>query len=298
MAQGPAALKRFRAGHRRLSPGFFPSRSIAGAMTADPIAEFKAKQRESWAGFAPFEALTTPTAAVLVDFAGIRPGQHVLDVGTGTGVVAITARRAGAKVTGLDLTPELLARAKENASIAEVDDIAWKEGDAENLPFPDAGFDVVTSQFGHMFAPRPDVATKEMLRVLKPGGILAFSTWPPETIVGRIMQLAAKHLPPPPQGVSPPGQWGEPSIVRERLGSAVKDLVFQRDTLLFPALSPQHYLHASMRGAGPVKRVFDVLRDEPAKLEQFRREYLDVVGLYLRDNVARQDYLLTRATKV
>jgi SAM-dependent methyltransferase len=266
-------------------------------MTQDPFTEFKAKQRESWAGFAPFETFTTPPAGLLVRFAGIRAGQNVLDVGTGTGVVALTARRAGAKVTGLDLTPELLARAKENAAIAEADDITWKEGDAENLPFADKTFDVVTSQFGHMFAPRPDVAVKEMLRVLKPGGTIAFSTWPPETFTGRMFGLAGKYLPPPPPGASPPGQWGDPTLVRERLGSGVKDVVFKRDTLRFPVLSPQHYLAGASRSAGPVKRVVEMLRNEPAKLDEFRREYYALVELYAQDNIVHQDFLMTRATK-
>ena len=91
--------------------------------------------------------------------------KSVLDVGCGTGVVAVTAARAGARVMGLDLTPELLERARENAQIAEVD-IQWHEGDVEQMPFEDAAFDVVVSQYGHMFAPRPDVAMNEMLRVL------------------------------------------------------------------------------------------------------------------------------------
>jgi len=62
-------------------------------------------------------------------------GQAVLDVGTGTGVVAITARNMGAKVTGLDLTPALLEQARENATLAGHDDIAWHEGDAERCLF-------------------------------------------------------------------------------------------------------------------------------------------------------------------
>src|SRR5437879_12116631 len=87
-------------------------------MTSDPCQAFKAMQRENWKTFAPLAMTTTPSAAKLVHFAGVRPNQRVLDVGCGTGVVAITARRAGAVVTGFDLTPELLAVATENAAIA------------------------------------------------------------------------------------------------------------------------------------------------------------------------------------
>src|SRR3989442_11038004 len=104
-------------------------------MTSDPFAAYKATQREGWKSFAPLAMTTTPTAAKLVHFAGVRPNQKVLDVGCGTGVVAITARRAGALVTGLDLTPELLAVARANAAIAELYDITWKQGDVESLPF-------------------------------------------------------------------------------------------------------------------------------------------------------------------
>jgi len=71
-----------------------------------------------WASFGPTASYTTPVAGHLVRFAGVRAGETALDVGTGTGVVALTAARAGAKVTGLDLTPELLAQAHDNARVA------------------------------------------------------------------------------------------------------------------------------------------------------------------------------------
>jgi SAM-dependent methyltransferase len=204
----------------------------------DPFESFKQAQKQGWAFFAPFEAHTTAQAALLVRHAGIRPTDRVLDVACGTGVASVTAARLGARVTGLDLTPELLERARENSRIAEAE-IEWLEGDVEKLPFADAAFDVVVSQYGHIFAPRPEMAIREMLRVLRPGGTIAFSTWPPELMVGRSFTLIASYMPPPPPGVSPPPQWGDPNIVRERLGSAVKDIVFDRRTMLVPALSPQ-----------------------------------------------------------
>lgn len=268
-------------------------------MTADPFTEFKAKQRDSWKSFAPLEIATTPTAAHLVRFARVQAGQKVLDVGCGTGVVAITARRHGAKVTGLDLTPELLARAKEHGSVPGYEDITWREGDVENLPFRDGEFDVVLSQFGHMFAPRPEVATKEMLRVLRPGGTIAFNTWPPELGIGKMFALVGRHVPPPP-GVAPPSQWGDVAIVRERLGTAVKDIAFDRAALLFPALSVGHYRENMEHTAGPVIKLVQALQSDPAKLAQFRREVEENFAPYYEAerNVVRQDYLTTRATKV
>ena len=264
----------------------------------DALAQFKEVQKQGWAHFAPLEAVTTREAARLVKHAGVRAGHRVLDVACGTGVVAITAARLGARVTGLDLTPELLKRARENAGIAGVA-VDWHEGDAEQLPFGDAEFDVVLSQFGHMFAPRPEVAVAEMLRVLKSGGTIAFSTWPPELAIGRLFALGGRYMPPPPQGVAPPPPWGDPNVVRERLGTAVKDLIFDRATMLVPALSPQHNRMMAERTAGPlVKLVESLTATDPARLAAFRREFEAIVADYFQDNTVRQDYLLTRATKI
>jgi SAM-dependent methyltransferase len=264
----------------------------------DPFDSFKAMQKQGWAHFAPLEAITTPCAAKLVKRAGVRAGQRVLDVACGTGVVSVSAARLGARVTGLDLTPELLARARENARIASVE-VDWHEGDVENLPFGDAAFDVVLSEFGHIFAPRPEVAIAEMLRVLKPGGTIAFSTWPPELFVGRMFMLSASYMPPPPPGVAPPPQWGDPNIVRQRLGSAVKDILFDRATMLVPALSPSHHRVVSEKSAGSMVRLVATLQEsDPAKLEQFRREYDALAREYFEDNLLRQDFLMTRAIKI
>src|SRR5579863_1817477 len=240
--------------------------------TADPFEKFKAAQREGWSSFVPVEIMTTPPAAKLVKFAGVTAGQRVLDVACGTGVVAITAARAGAKVSGLDLTPKLLERARENAAIAGVE-VEFVEGDAEALPYPDASFDVVLSQYGHMFAPRPAVVVKEMLRVLKSGGCIAFSTWPPEHFTGRMFALLARYMPPPPPGTEPPALWGDPNVARERLGSAVTDLKFARDTLAAPALSLAHFRAAQEATIGPLTKLIESLQSDPAKLAQLRAEF-------------------------
>ncbi len=263
----------------------------------DEFAPFKAQQKQAWSHFVPFELLTTPVAARLVRHAGVRPGQRLLDVACGTGVVAVTASRLGAVVTGLDLTPELLQRARENAAIAG-QSILWHEGDAEALPFVDASFDVVTSQFGHMFAPRPQRVVAELLRVLKPGGTLAFATWPPELFTGRMFALVSRYAPPQHPAPAPPPLWGDPAVIRERLGDAVRDISFDRGCMLASALSPQHHRANAERSGGPVIRLVEMLAaTAPERLDAFRREYDALTAEYLTDNQVRQDYLLTRAIK-
>lgn len=264
----------------------------------DPIAQFKENAKQGWSTFTPTEMITGSVAPRLVKVAGIERGNQVLDVGCGTGVVALTAARLGAKVTGVDLTPKLLERAKENASIMSLE-VTWIEGDAEALPLPDAAFDFVVSQFGHMFAPRPHVAVQEMLRVLKPGGTIVFSTWPPELMVGKMFMLIGKYGPPMPPEVSPAPAWGDPNVVRERLGSAVKNLHFARDVMDFQMLSVQHYRLFMEANVGPVGKLVQMLgSSDPQKLATFRRELDELVTLYFTDNVLRQDFLMTRAVKV
>ncbi len=268
---------------------------VDDALKSDPFAKFKAAQRESWALFAPLAAFTTPTAAALVNFAGVKKGEAVLDIACGTGVVTITAHQRGARVSALDLSPVLLEEARKNAAILKAA-IDFMEGDVEALPYKDASFDVVLSQFGHMFAPRPEVALKEMLRVLKPGGRIAFSTWPPELMIGRVFALVSQHVQPPPGAGAPP-LWGDVTVVRERLNGLVEDIVFHRDEMLFPALSPQHYRASLELTAGPVIKAVEILAGQPEKLQSFRGDIESIAELYFSDNVVRQSYLMTRAIK-
>jgi SAM-dependent methyltransferase len=268
-------------------------------VNADPFAKFKAAQREGWSSFLPVEVISTIPAAKLVNFAQVTPGQKVLDVACGTGVVAVTAARRGAKVSGLDLTPVLVERARHNAGVAAVD-VDFTEGDVERLPYPDASFDLVLSQFGHIFAPRPTVALGEMLRVLKVGGRIAFSTWPPEHFTGRMFTFIADYAPPPPPGLdapAPPALWGDPAIVRERLGAKVTQLTFKRGTLIAPALSVAHFRVAQEKTIGPLTKIVASLENDPAKLAQLRADFEAMAGDVYDDNAIQMPFLMTRATK-
>jgi SAM-dependent methyltransferase len=262
----------------------------------DPIEQFKANQKIAWSTFAPAALFNQLVAPHVVRFAGIERGEKVLDVGCGTGVVALTAARRGADVCGLDLTPELLAVARENAELAELR-VEWREGDVEALPYADDSFDVVVSQFGHMFAPRPEVAIREMLRVLRPGGRIAFATWPIELFIGRWFATVSKYGPPPPPGVAAPPLWGDPNVVRERLGNAVKDIFFDRGVLRMPVLSPRHARLWMEANIGPVGRTAKALESDIPKRERYRVELESLISVYFEDNVLREDYLLSRAVK-
>jgi SAM-dependent methyltransferase len=261
----------------------------------DPFADLKRRQREMWASFTPTAMFTTPVAGHLVRFAGVAANEDVLDVGTGTGVVAITAARVGARVTGLDLTPELLDQARENARIAQMPHVVWTEGDAENLPYPDASFDLVVSQFGHMFAPRPGIAVTEMRRVLKAGGRIAFATWPPEHFVGRLFAFVGRNSPPPPAGAAPPPQWGNPAIIAERLAASFDAPFFARGTMRFPALSVEHFRLFMEKSVGPIQKLVERVAGDPGTLAAIRAEFDALVRPYYSENVVHQDYILTRA---
>jgi SAM-dependent methyltransferase len=150
----------------------------------------------------------------VVALAGIRTDETVLDVACGTGNAALPAARAGATVTGLDLTPDLLGVAQKRAEQAGLQ-VRWREGDAEDMPFGDASFDVVVSTFGVMFAPRHDVSADEVARVLRADGRLALCAWTPEGTIGEFFRIASGYLPAPPDFVDPPLAWGTEDRVRE-----------------------------------------------------------------------------------
>ena len=107
---------------------------------------------------------------VMLELAGDVAGKKVLDVATGGGHTALTFARAGAEVTAVDLTPEMLAAAEENVREQGLNAVTFKEANAEDLPFEDASFDIVTCRIApHHFA-RPEGFVQEVARVLKPGG--------------------------------------------------------------------------------------------------------------------------------
>jgi len=160
------------------------------------------------------------------DRLNIPPGTRLLDVACGAGQLTIPAARKGIEVTGLDLAANLVQQARARAAEESLH-IQVDEGDAENLPYPDASFDVVMSLIGSMFAPRPELVASEMTRVSKHGGRIIMGNWTPEGHIGQMFKVIGKHVPPPPYFPSPL-QWGDEATCRQRLGASVKDLKITR----------------------------------------------------------------------
>ena len=220
----------------------------------------KARLKATWvAGDYSLIAKSTESGAEeFISRLALKPGTRLLDVACGSGNVAIAAARIGAVVTGVDIAPNLLEDGRERAK-AEGVTVQFDEGDAEQLPYPDAAFDAVVSMFGAMFAPRPELAAAELVRTCRSGGRIAMANWTPAGFAGQILQTVAKHAPPPP-GVPPPLQWGDEAAVRERLRDGVADLQMTKQVcpIKYP-FPPSEVVEYFRTYFGPVNRAFAAL---------------------------------------
>ena len=245
------------------------------------VAGFKQVQRKIWSsGDYPDIAQRIESAAErLVAAADVQAGQDVLDVATGSGNVALLAAQRGAKVTGLDLTPELFDAARRRAAEAGVD-IEWVEGDAEELPYEDDSFDRVLSAFGTMFAPRHEVAAAELVRVARPGATIVVAAWTPEGTNGQMFKTVASHMPPPAPELKPPSMWGSEDHMRSLFEQHGVALEFDRAVVDFEDESIDAWLAYGEEKLGPMVMARAVL--EPQGKWDALHE--DLRGLYEREN--------------
>lgn len=220
----------------------------------------KSRLKATWVA-GDFGQIAKSTASGAEDFIkrlNLQPGMKVLDVACGTGNLALPAARLGALVTGVDIAPNLIKQARENAE-REGLKIQFDEGDAEALPYEDASFDAVVTMFGAMFAPRPELVAAELKRVCRPGGFIAMANWTPTGFVGRMFKTVSGHVPPP-AGMPPPVLWGVDATVRERLNSGIAKLeTNERNiTFKFPFL-PAEVVEHFRNYFGPVQKAFGAL---------------------------------------
>jgi ubiquinone/menaquinone biosynthesis C-methylase UbiE len=182
-----------------------------------------------------------PHAEALAAACDITPGSTVLDVAAGNGNFALAAARHGAIVTASDLTPRMVELGRTRSATAGVR-IEWADGDAEQLPFADAAFDVVASVFGAMFAPRPQLVASELFRVVKPGGLVAMANYSPGGFLGALTEMMASFSARPAIDLPPPFEWGDEEEVRERVGRLAASIEVVHRTLVFESTSVEGLL--------------------------------------------------------
>lgn len=231
-------------------------------MTAE-FDSLKARLKTMWmAGdYGRFAAFLEPGAMVFFSRLGVRPGMRLLDVACGAGQLALPAARAGAVATGVDIATNLIEQARARAKTEGLA-IRFDEGDAENLPYADAEFDVVVSLFGAMFAPRPERVAAEVVRVCRPGGRIVMGNWTPGGFIGQMFKTIGRHVPPP-AGMPSPLLWGDEATVRERLRSGVAELQLTKRMYPFEyPFPPAEVVEFFRTYYGPTNRAFAALDAE------------------------------------
>lgn len=255
--------------------------------------------RNTWSS-GDFNEIARQTMAVAEDLCRIadpRPTRAVLDVACGSGNAALVAARRYCDVAGVDFAANLIERADARAA-AEGLHIDFRVGDAQQLPFPDASFDMVFSVFGVMFAPDQEKAAAELVRVCRPGGAIALANWMPEAFGADFFGAHARHAPPPPAAPSPL-RWGTEEGLRELFGGGVSKIDAERNSVFAYYRSVDHAVELFQRYFGPTIRALDVVGDQGAAA--LRNDLAAVFEKYNRADdgtaVVETEYLRTIAIR-
>jgi SAM-dependent methyltransferase len=264
-----------------------PGKPQAGAAAPDSVMDTKAERQPGppappgasapaldW-GAGSYESLAgqlLPAARAVVETAGLRPGERVLDLGCGTGNAALLAAERGGEVTGVDPASRLLEIARAQAA-REGKKVTFRHGEAASLPMGDSSVDAILSVFALIFVPDPGAAAAEMSRVLAPGGRIVLSAWIPAGAMFEMTSTAA-------------------DAVRQAIGAPPGPAPFaweQRDALL-DLLAPHGFSvqvkhHALEFTASSVREFLD---------HQARNHPMAVAGLGVLERLGQAEALRTR----
>ena len=251
-----------------------------GAPAQPDLAAIKVRQQATWAS-GDYHMIGTQiliASELLIETLDLRSTERVLDVATGSGNAALAAARRGASVVGVDYVPALLERARKRAD-AEALDVEYVAGDAEDLPFEAASFDVVTSVFGAMFAPNQEQTARELIRVCRPGGRIGLVSHTPEGFIGQLFLTNSKHVAPP-AGLRSPVLWGTEERLRELFGVSRAELRVERRHYVFRYRSPAAYLDYWRRFYGPTMKAFEAVGEAGA--DALVADLLALIGRFNR----------------
>ena len=237
---------------------------------------------------------------ILVEAAGIKSGDLVLDVAAGTGNAAIPAAQTGAQVIASDLTPELMEVGKKWAAEVGVE-LTWETADAEALPYGDGAFDAVLSCLGVMFAPHHQPAADELVRVCRPGGTIGLIAWTPAGFIGQMFATMKPYAPPPPPGAQPPPLWGDEDHVRELLGDRVEQVKTEtRAVRVSYFATPEAFRDYFKANYGPTISIYKAIADDPERVDALNRDLVELARRFdvgADSTVVDWEYLLFTARK-
>lgn len=221
--------------------------------------ELKAKLKATWmtGDYDLFSRFMVHGAELFFGRLGVKARSKLLDVGCGSGQLALIAARAGVDVTGCDIATNWIEKARVRAR-EEGLNARFEEADAEALPYDDAEFDAVVSLIGAMFAPSPELVASELTRVCRPGGKIAMANWTPSGFVGQMFKTIARYI--APSGMPSPVLWGDEATVRQRLRNGISSIKFALRTYQFNyPFSPADVVDFFRRYYGPMTRAFSAL---------------------------------------
>jgi ubiquinone/menaquinone biosynthesis C-methylase UbiE len=272
--------------------------SVIDVPTTPDFAAIKQRQQATWASgdYAVVGTTLQIVGEQLAEAVDVLAGERVLDVAAGNGNATLAAARRFAEVTSTDYVGSLLDKASARAQAEGLRNVQFQVADVEDLPYPDASFDLVLSTFGVMFAPNHARSAQEMLRVVRPGGRIGLANWTPDSFIGRLFKIIGKHVAPP-AGVQSPALWGSEAHLRTLFGDAV-DLRCEKKHFNFRFRSPAHWVQVFREFYGPTHKAFGALQPEGQKaLEQ---DILTLIGEFNRaapSMVVPSEYLEIVATK-
>ncbi|MEM7336622.1 MAG: class I SAM-dependent methyltransferase [Chloroflexota bacterium] len=192
------------------------------------LANLKARIFESWntSDYGTFGQVLEVGVRDFVKRLTLDDQSRVLDVACGTGNCSIPLAQRGANVVGVDIAPSLLEVARVRSAELGLS-IQFDEGDAEALPYDNNQFDLITSSFGVIFAPRQKLAAEELVRVCQPQGTIALMAWTDKSIIGQLFATQAKYVPMPPNLPSNT-EWGKRDVVDGYFGEQVDCQFYDR----------------------------------------------------------------------